>query len=339
MSFMARENEDNERRAGTHQMTKPKIEASDLVARVARLHFEFGLTHQETADSLGLSRVKVTRMIKQARESGLVKITINSDANPYAELEQEMKEVFGLTEVIIVPSPNSDGRSLQSALALGVLSYITRIFRDDMTVAVGLSRTIGEAARLAAAGIQMRRSTTFVSLVGSLREGGDGTDSPFGASAILAQAFGGSVEHLHAPIIVRSEVVALELMQDPAIARSLERAAKADILLAGVGGRDDRIDLSGQGYLEQHEWVELGAAGMVGDMCARFFDQDGRVIEHHVSSRVIGLTLEQLQNIPTRMIVAGGASKRAAVRAVLRGHFATVLVTDFKTSEDLLKKS
>ncbi len=335
---MVRNGEGIEERVSGHKVREPRIEASDLVARVARLHFEFGLTHQETADSLGLSRVKVTRMVKQARQSGLVKITIASDASPYAELEQEMMERFGLTEVIIVPSPSADAGNLRSLLALGTVSYITRILRDDMTVAVGLSRTIGEAARLAAAGTQVRRSTAFVSLVGSLREGGAGSDSPFGASAILAQAFGGSVEHLNAPIIVRSEAVALELMRDPAIAQSLERAAKADVLLAGVGGRVDRIDLSGQGYLEPHEWEELGAAGMVGDMCARYFDKDGRTVQHDVSSRVIGLTMEQLQKIPTRLIVAGGASKRVAVRAVLRGHLATVLVTDFKTAQGLLKK-
>ncbi|HEV7958157.1 MAG TPA: sugar-binding domain-containing protein [Acidimicrobiales bacterium] len=335
---MVRDGEGIEGRVSDQKGKEPRLEASDLVARVARLHFEFGLTHQETADSLGLSRVKVTRMVKQARQSGLVKITIASDASPYAELEQEMMERFGLTEVIIVPSPSADAGNMRSLLALGTVSYITRILRDEMTVAVGLSRTIGEAARLAAAGAQMRRSTAFVSLVGSLREGGVGGDSPFGASAILAQAFGGSVEHLHAPIIVRSGAVALELMRDPAIAQSLERAAKADVLLAGVGGRVDRIDLSGQGYLEPHEWEELGAAGMVGDMCARFFDKDGQAVQHDVTSRVIGLTLEQLLKIPTRLVVAGGASKRAAVRATLRGHLATVLVTDYKTAEDLLKK-
>jgi deoxyribonucleoside regulator len=163
-------------------------------------------------------------MVKQARQSGLVKITIASDASPYAELEQEMMERFGLTEVIIVPSPSADAGNLRSLLALGTVTYITRVIRDDMTVAVGLSRTIGEAARLALAGTQVRRSTVFVSLVGALREGGVGGDSPFGASALLAQAFGGAVEHLHAPIIVRSEAVAQELMNDPAIAQSLERA-------------------------------------------------------------------------------------------------------------------
>jgi lsr operon transcriptional repressor len=317
------------------QVREPRLETADLVARVARLHFEFGLTHQETADSLGLSRVKVTRMVKQARLSGLVKITIASNASPFAELEQEMMGRFGLNEVIVVPSPTADAGNTRSLLALGTLSYITRILRDDMTVAVGLSRTIGETARLALAETQVRRSTVFVSLVGALREGGG--DSPFGASALLAQAFGGAVEHLHAPIIVRSEAVAQELMRDPAIAQSLERAAKADVLLAGVGGRVDRIDLSGQGYLEPQEWEELGAAGMVGDMCARFFDKAGQAVEHDVSSRVIGLTLDQLKAIPTRLVVAGGASKRVAVRAVLRGRLATVLVTDFKTAEDLLR--
>lgn len=329
---MVREGDDLEA-----QVREPRLEAADLVARVARLHFEFGLTHQETADSLGLSRVKVTRMVKQARLSGLVKITIASDASPFAELEQEMMERFGLNEVIVVPSSSVDAGNMRSLLALGTLSYITRILRDDMTVAVGLSRTIGEAARLALAGSQVRRSTVFVSLVGALREGGVGGDSSFGASALLAQAFGGAVEHLHAPIIVRSEAVAEELMRDPAIAQSLVRAAQADVLLAGVGGRVDRIDLSGQGYLEPHEWEELGAAGMVGDMCARFFDKGGNAVEHDVSSRVIGLTLEQLKEIPTRLIVAGGPSKRVAVRAVLRGHLATVLVTDFKTAENLLR--
>ncbi|MCU1495006.1 MAG: putative SorC family transcriptional regulator [Acidimicrobiaceae bacterium] len=309
---------------------------SDLVVRVARLHFEFGLTHQETADSLGLSRVKVTRMVKQARESGLVRVVIASDVGPYAELEQELMRRFGLLEVVIVPPPGLGNRSLRSMLAQGIMGYITRVLRAEMTIAVGLSRTIGEAARLAALGPQTRFAASFVSLVGALREDGEGRDSPFGASATLARAFGSSVEHVHAPIIVRSGAVAQELMRDPAISKTLERAATADLLLAGVGGKDDRIDYAGQGYLEPHEWEELIAAGMEGDICARFFDRDGQAIEHEVSARVIGLDLDELKKIPSRVIAAGGSSKLDAIRAVLRGRLATVLITDAGTAQELL---
>jgi lsr operon transcriptional repressor len=308
----------------------------DLLARVARLHFEFGLTHQETAKSLGLSRVKVTRMVKQARESGLVTMVVASNVGPYAELEQEMVRRFGLAEVLVVPPANLGARSLRAMLAQGIVRHMSGVLRPDMTIALGLSRTIGEAARLAALRPQTRCPATFVSLVGAVREDGRDRDNPFSAPATLANAFGGSVEHVHAPIIVRNGDVAQELMQDPAIATTLARAAKADILFAGVGGRNDRIDYAGQGYLEPAEWEELVAAGMEGDICARFFDRNGRAIDHEVSRRVIGLGLEELQKIPSRVIAAGGPSKLDAVGAVLRGELATVLITDADTAAQLL---
>ncbi|MCU1490874.1 MAG: hypothetical protein JWM85_2279 [Acidimicrobiaceae bacterium] len=327
-----RDKQDQRREAATVGTAYP----SDLLARVARLHFEFGLTHQETANSLGLSRVKVTRMVKQARESGLVTIVVASDVGPYAELEQELMRHFGLAEALVVPPPNLGSRSLRTMLAQGILRHMHAVLRSDMTVALGLSRTIGEAARLAALAPQARRSVTFVSLVGAVREDGMGGETPFGAPATLARAFGGAVEHVHAPIIVRSGDVAQELMQDPAIATTLERAAKADVLFAGVGGRNDRIDYASQGYLEPEEWEKLVAAGMEGDICARFFDRNGRAVDHEVSRRVIGLGLDELQKIPSRVIAAGGPSKVDAIGAVLRGGLATVLITDAESARDLM---
>ena len=311
----------------------------DLLARVARLHFEFGLTHQETANSLGLSRVKVTRLVKQARESGLVTMVVASDVGPYAELEQDIGRRFDLAEVLIVPPANAGNRNLRTMLAQGIVRHMSSVLRPDMTIALGLSRTIGEAARLTALVPHTRCSVTFVSLVGAVREDGHGRDNPFGAPATLANAYGGSVQHVHAPIIVRSGDVAQKLMQDPAIATTLALAAKADILFAGVGGRNDRIDYAGQGYLEPVEWEELVMAGMEGDICARFFDRNGKAINHKLSRRVIGLGLEELQRIPSRVIAAGGPSKLDAVRAVLRGELATVLITDADTAAELLKRA
>ena len=110
----------------------------DLLARVARLHFEFGLTHQETANSLGLSRVKVTRLVKQARESGLVTMVVASNVGPYAELEQEMVGRFGLAEVLIVPAANAGNRSLRTMLAQGIVRHMASVLRPEMTIASGV---------------------------------------------------------------------------------------------------------------------------------------------------------------------------------------------------------
>ena len=266
-------------------------------------------------------------------------MVVASDVGPYAELEQEMGRRFDLAEVLIVPPANAGNRNLRTMLAQGIVRHMSSVLRPDMTIALGLSRTIGEAARLTAMVPHTRCSVTFVSLVGAVREDGQGRDNPFGAPATLANAYGGSVQHVHAPIIVRSGDVAQKLMQDPAIATTLAQAAKADILFAGVGGRNDRIDYAGQGYLEPAEWEELVMAGMEGDICARFFDRNGKAINHKLSRRVIGLGLEELQRIPSRVIAAGGPSKLDAVRAVLRGELATVLITDADTAAELLKRA
>src|SRR5260370_41453416 len=60
------------------------LSVSGLMARAARLHFEFGLTHQDTAAALGISRVKVTRLLKPARQAGIVQITVVADISPFA---------------------------------------------------------------------------------------------------------------------------------------------------------------------------------------------------------------------------------------------------------------
>lgn len=307
----------------------------DLMARAARLHYEFGLTHEEAAEALSLSRVKVTRLLKQAREAGIVKITITTDARPFAELEERLVGDFGLTEAIVVPSGNGTEDGLRSVLAQGAASYLTRVVRDDLVVAVGLSRTI--------AGIPKwldnprRARATFVSLVGALRIGGAGSGNPYQATDAFATAFGGMAEHLHAPVIVRSADVAGELRRDPGIAQTLEHAAAADFAFAGVGGRDDRISFAQGADISAAEWDELIGAGMVGDVGARFFDVDGMPLDHNISRRVIGLSLDQFKKIPNRVVAAGGPTKAEPLQAALRGGIITVLVTDASTARSLLK--
>jgi DNA-binding transcriptional regulator LsrR (DeoR family) len=309
-------------------------QVSSLMARAARLHFEFGLTHQATATALGVSRVKVTRLLKQARQAGIVRITVVSDVSPFAELEEQLASAAGLREAIVVPDAEDDGDT-RSMLARGAASYLERVMRDGIVVAVGLSRTIAEMPSWLSDPRPTRAS--FVSLVGALRAGGQGSGNPYQATDALAAAFGGTAEHLHAPVIVQSRAVAEVLRADPAIARTLERAAAADVAFGGIGGRDDRIDFNQGAHIEAAEWTKLLAEGMVGDIGGRFFDKNGLEIEHDINRRVIGLALDEFRKIPVRVIAAGGPSKDESLAAALRGGLVTVLVTNVSTARSILR--
>lgn len=304
----------------------------ELLGKVARLHYDFGLTHQEIGEVMRLSRVKVTRLLQQARDAGVVQIEVNTDASPYAAIEVALTQTFELDEALIVPEFEDNDR-LRPAIARTAAGYLRRVLNDGMTVALSLSRTVALVPSFISAPRPV--AAAFVSLVGGLRSSSEAMN-PYESTERLAQLFGGTAEHLHAPVMVASAEAAQALMREPAIAQTLQRAKQADAILVGLGGVNDHLNLVADGYMTAAGWDELVAGGMVGDIGARYFDAQGMPVECDVNDRVIGLTLDELRRVPLRIVVAGGRDKDRAIHAALRTGLISVLVTDAGTASRVL---
>ena len=305
----------------------------DLIGKAARLHYEFGLTHREVSEMLGISRVKATRLLGQARDTGIVRITVNSDASPYALLETQLVQRFGLDEAVVVPSFEDESRQ-RSAVARGAAGYLQRVLRDGMTVTIGLSRTLALMPDFIVTPAHVE--ATFVPLGGGLSRTSHAVNA-HESTERLAQLFGGHAEHLHAPAVMGSRDVARALRGEPAISRALAQAAEADLALVGVGGMQTAtVNLLAAGDITRDELGELRAAGAVGDIGARFFDRQGQLVAHELNERLIGLTLEEIGRIATRVVAATGPDKHTALQAALTAGLATVLVTDAGMAHRLL---
>src|SRR6056297_2688570 len=90
-----------------------------MLGRVARLHYEHGFTHQQIADTLGLSRVKVTRLLAEARRIGIVEIRIHSDESIFTDLEVALTQRYALRQAWVAPTFGSRERLLQSIGTVG----------------------------------------------------------------------------------------------------------------------------------------------------------------------------------------------------------------------------
>jgi len=84
--------------------------------------------------------------------------------------------------------------------------------------------------------------------------------------------------------------------------------------------------------------------GAVGDIALRYYDASGECIESDINDRIIGMTLriigmtlEQIKQVPKVVGVSGGPDKLPAIRAALRGQLINVLITDSATAEGLLE--
>src|ERR1035438_7298107 len=91
----------------------------DLLAEVASLYYELDLSQSEIGQRLGLSRVKIYRLLKKAKEAQVVQITINWSIARDGNLEEALCRNFSLDRALGLKSapqdfgPNGNGIGLR----------------------------------------------------------------------------------------------------------------------------------------------------------------------------------------------------------------------------------
>jgi len=73
----------------------------------------------------------------------------------------------------------------------------------------------------------------------------------------------------------------------------------------------------------------------VGDICSRYFNSEGRIVDHKINDIVIGIEVEDLLKIPLVIGVAGGAYKLSSIAGALKGGYLDVLITTKDVAEQL----
>src|SRR5919108_3726108 len=75
-----------------------------LAARAAWLSFIGGYTQEEIAQKLGLSRVKINRLIAEATAAGLVRVFVEGTAAECVALEDRIAKHWGLEFCTVAPT-------------------------------------------------------------------------------------------------------------------------------------------------------------------------------------------------------------------------------------------
>lgn len=304
---------------------------SRLLGRVARLHYENGLTHQEIAQLYELSRVKVTRLLAEARRRGIVEITVHSDARPFAEVEEALARKFDLGGVWVSP-PLDDEGSERQPLGLAGAEAIRQLLPNSRRTALGFSASVSESIRRL--GKLPIEDLELFPLAGG-RAGRTGGSNPQEMVTRMAAATGGTAYQLPAPLVARSAEVCEALLASAGGQEVLSDAARSDLMIVGIGTADVLAPV----FVEQvgeDDLAEVTATAAVGDVSARFFDAAGNPVHKGIDERVIGLSLEQMRGIRTRLAIAGGVGKAVAIRAALSSGLINVLATDLGCARMLL---
>jgi DNA-binding transcriptional regulator LsrR (DeoR family) len=310
-----------------------EVEDTGALARIAWYYYRDAKTQQEIGALLGMTRQRVMRGLRRARDLGIVEIRLEHPSISLLDLEGQIKQHFVLKNAVIVPTPSDPARTITEVGRVAA-QYIARIVEPDEVLGTSWGRTLHEAATHLPR--RTVRGLSVVLLNGALAHGPAGM-GPFDLASTIADRFGAKCTFLLVPAVVDSPQIRTVITSDGAIAEAFSLANRATKAILGIGNVTDDAALIQAGVLTPAAMASLRAHGAVGDILGRFYDLQGHPVPSEIDDRVIGLDFTQLRRIPTRIAVVQGVAKAPAILGALRGGYVNVLITDETTVRSVLR--
>ncbi len=310
----------------------------ELLADVAEMYYDQGLTQAEIARTIGVTRSAVSRMLKEARERGIVEIQVRRPLRFDATLEERLVERFDLREACaLMWDRENEYEELRHRLGRVGAQVLGRLLTPGLTIGVAWGTTI--SATIEALEPTDLPAVKIVQLVGVLGS----SSHAFSAQTLvqrLAGKVGGEAVYLYTPLLVDSEDMARSLLQNESVREGIEVGKRCDVALLGIGSvHPETCSLYQGGHISRETLDALQQAEAVGDVSAYFFDIEGRTPDINLHQRIVGIPRDDLLHIPTRLGIAGGKAKVHAVLGALRGGYVNALVTDARTARLVLDMS
>jgi DNA-binding transcriptional regulator LsrR (DeoR family) len=305
-----------------------------LITRVARMYHEQGIRQPEIAARLSLSQARVSRLLKEAAERGIVRTVVVPPVNVHSDLEDLLIDKYGLRDAVVIDVSGTSEEVL-AGLGSGAASYLeTALLGGDVIGVSSWSATLLTA-------IEMMGSNPAVGAKSVVQlVGGVGSHEVQMQATLLtgrmAEVTGATPHFVPAPGLVGSRKLQEALMEDPGMEGVHTEWAALTVTLVGIGTLEPSPLLRRSGNsLTSDEQAELERRGAVGDVCLRYFDGAGQPVSTSFDQRIIGVDRETLLKPARRIGIAGGIEKVAAIEAAMLGGWVNIVVTDLDVARRL----
>ena len=312
-------------------------EQNTLAVQVARLYYHQGLTSDEVARELNLSRPKVSRLLTFAKQTGLVEIHIHDPQAHPKSLEAQLKQryPFITPHVVSVPMGSSEDVWLER-VAVATANLLNAHLRPRQVVGLAWGTTLDAVSR--ALTPKSIADLTFVQLNGSANSINFVSGFVADTVARFAQNYGAQAHLFPVPTFFDDPRTKKAMWRERSVVHVLELQAQADVLIYSVGSVTAQIPshVYVSAYLEDSDLQELKQAGAVGDIATVFYRADGSFADIPFNKRSSGPSLAITRKVKSAFCVVSGLGKVSALRGALEGRLMNTLVLDEITAHALL---
>lgn len=306
----------------------------DPVHLAAKLYYVDNLPQTDIAKFINVSQAKISRLLAEARQRGIVQITVADYEFRNRGMEQQLQETFGLNSAFVIrAAANIEPEDHRRMVAHFAAPLVAAMIQPGATIAASGGRTIKEIVQ--ALPDVRSREVTVIQTMGSI----DSHVGPVDALEVartIARHCSGSFITLNTPAFLPDKKTCDAFLKLQQIDSVRQRMSTATLALVGVGTLFNSVFVE-RNVLREGDVQQLQAAGAVGEICGRFFDEDGEECDSSWRDRVISIELDQLRRIPQVAAAVVGSDRALALSAAIKGGLLKSLIIDEAGASALLE--
>ena len=301
-----------------------KADALHTIVQVARLYYEQDLSQQEIADKLGVSQSSIAKYLIQAREQGVVEIRVVDPSESSDMLARAIREQYRLDFAAVVPGSHKSLTLTLQAVGHVAAKYLAEHIDDAAILGIAWGRsTQSFADQLSAQDID-KADVSVVPLMGESSNERIHTRM----NQLVEQCsekIRATPHFLFYPMIVDSKALYNRIMEEEAVKKIANLWGSLDWVFMGIGVLPPTPGMNI--YIPEALLPELAQKKVVGDICCRYFDVEGHIVQSSFADRIVAVGAEHLKRTKRVIGIAAGAEKEKALRGALKtGLFSHIFI-------------
>lgn len=278
-------------------------------------------------------------MLKDARDAGIVRITVEGPESGSSYIGRRLAERFGVRAHVVPVRAGTPEVARVDRVTRTAARMVSGWVTDDMTVGLAWGTTVASFVEHL-----VPRPLTGLTLVQMNGAANPETSGIPHAGAILsaaAEAFDASAVHFPVPAFFDFAETKQAMWRERSVRRVLEMQRNISLAVFGVGAIGGTVPshVYNSGYLTEQDMADLRRQRVVGDVCTVLLREDGTWADIDLNARATGLNPAELQRIPRRVCVVAGPAKVHALTAALRARVATDIVVDEETARLVVQRT
>jgi DNA-binding transcriptional regulator LsrR (DeoR family) len=303
----------------------------EKLLRTVVLYYSENLTQQEVAQKMGVSRQIVNKYLSEARERRIIEFKINNPVEINKKLERRLKEKYKLKAIAIAPGTYHNDEVLRYMIAQRAVALIKSLLtKEYRKVALSWGRTI-YAMINEFPDKEIFSGCEILPLFGAT----DNTAPYFTINELVrvfAEKIHGTPRFIYLPVSPADREDYLHYTKIQVYRNAMNYWKNIDMAIIGIGDMtrygSNRSLYPGEDMI----WKELEGRHIVGDVCAKYFDEKGHFFSCEHGDMLLSIPLADLRKVKLVLAIAGGSSKVKSIKGALLTNIIDVLITDEQTA-------